>query len=99
MDMNKTLFVGLYDFTFGYQAYVLENKQFKEVELDVVDADLIQNLTNDYNAYEDKLRCYSALSQKIKQYDFIIVCEDSCYSFVDLVKYKEMLENERIYEN
>lgn len=80
--MSKTLYVGFYDYSFYCQARELIDNEFIAIDISEKDMDTI----NYYNCKDNKIEWYDELSDKVKQYDNIIVCEDGYYRFIDLTK-------------
>lgn len=89
--MSKTLYVGLYDYPYSYQAYEFINNEFVKIDISR------KNMENDigaihyydcYDCEDNKIRWYDKLSNEVKQYDNIIVCEDGYYNLIDLTKLK-----------
>lgn len=87
--MSKTLYVGFYDYDYDYAVCELIDNEFVEIDISENDIQAIYEFYHFYDDDENKLKYYSRLSDKIKQYDNIIVCANAGYSFIDLTKFKK----------
>lgn len=87
--MSKTLYVGIYDYPYCYKAYECINNAFVEIDISGKNMENDIGAIYDYDCEDNKIQWYDQLSYEVRQYDNIIVCNDGCYSFIDLTKLKK----------
>ena len=83
--MSKTLYIGIKNRWWENICEFIDNK-FVDVDTNISGEDMM-NIENFGNL--DNEEWYNSLSNRLKQYDNIIVCEDGYYSFIDLTKLKK----------
>ena len=81
----KTLYVGYYDYWWNNVCEFIDDKVIN------VDINISKNDINDIVKYigtEDKIEWYNSLSDRVKQYDKITMCNYGRYLYIDLTKFK-----------
>lgn len=84
--MKRILFVGFYDYSYGYQAYILENNKFKEynnISSKEYDALYELSLIDVPNNDVDKTKVVKILENILSEFDYIVICVDGRFYYFE----------------
>ena len=82
--MKKTLYIGFYDYSYGYGAYELKDKEFKNIDLTFKEFDSLNYLECKFeDNKERRIKILSTIESILNSYDEIIICDDGVFDYYD----------------